>query len=148
MILSYRLRIGQEAILNDGVPLWGQYYKLYGGESDSNLYNFIDSSYLQLLVIYGLVYTIIIIGAFVYLSYKSYRRHNYVLLLALFIAGISGAIAQHFIQFFMNPLLLLLFADDDLENEETIVDYNKDEAQEYATNPPRYAAGNYASGIA
>jgi hypothetical protein len=47
------------------------------------------------------------------LGYQSYRRRDDTLLGALFIAGISGVIAQHFIQVFMNPLLLLLFARED-----------------------------------
>ena len=113
LVLSGRLGIGQEALVTKGIPLLGQFYKLRGGESDANLYNYIDSSYLQLFVIYGLVYTLLIISAYIKLGYQSYRRRDNNLLVALFIAGISGVIAQHFIQFNMNPLLLLLFTKDE-----------------------------------
>lgn len=117
LLLSGRLRIGQDALDDYGIPVWGQIYKLYGGESDPNLYNYIDSSYMQLLIIYGAVYTFLIILAYVYLGYKAYRQHDMVLLFTLFVAGISGAIAQHFIQIFMNPLLLLLFAYNDISTD-------------------------------
>ena len=113
LILSGRLDYGQEALSNYGIPLLGQLYRLQGGESDANMYNYIDSSYLQLFIIYGLCYTLLILIAYCILGYRSYLRRNYVILTALFVAGISGAIAQHFIQFFMNPLLLLLFTKDE-----------------------------------
>lgn len=119
LVLSGRLEIGQEALSNYGIPLLGQLYKLHGANSDANLYNYIDSSYLQLFIIYGLCYTVLIIAAFIKLGYQSYHRRDYTLLGALFVAGISGVIAQHFIQVFMNPMLLLLFVkEDDSQNTE------------------------------
>lgn len=119
LVLSGRLEYGQEALSNYGIPLLGQLYKLYGGTSDANLYNYIDSSYLQLFIIYGLCYTLLILAAYIKLGYQSYHRRDNTLLGALFVAGISGVIAQHFIQVFMNPLLLLLFAkEDDSHNAE------------------------------
>ena len=113
LVLSGRLDFGQEALSNYGIPLLGQLYRLQGGEIDANMYNFIDSSYLQLFIIYGLFYTFLILIAYCIFGYQSYLRRDYVILIALFVAGISGAIAQHFIQFFMNPLLLLLFTNND-----------------------------------
>ena len=113
LVLSGRLDYGQEALSNYGIPLLGQLYILRGGETDENLYNYIDSSYIQLFVIYGLCYALLIVLSYFLLSYQAYRRRDYVILVVVFVAGISGAIAQHFIQFFMNPLLLLLFTKDE-----------------------------------
>lgn len=127
IVLSGRLGIGQEALVTKGIPLLGQFYKLRGGETDENLYNYIDSSYLQLFIIYGLVYTVLILSAYIKLGYQSYRRRDNNLLVAIFIAGISGVIAQHFIQFIMNPLLLLLFTKDENHSD---IQYAETEVKE------------------
>ena len=107
-LFSGRLRIGHEAMADYGTKLFGQYYVQYGGQNAGDYYNFIDSSYIQLVVIYGIVYTALFIIAFIVVAYKAYKRKDMVLLLAIFVAGISGAIAQHFLQIYMNPLLLAL----------------------------------------
>lgn len=112
-LFSGRLRIGHEAMTDYGTKLFGQLYVQYGGQNAGDYYNFIDSSYIQLVVIYGIVYTALFIIAFIVVAYKAYKRKDMVLLLAIFVAGISGAIAQHFLQIYMNPLLLALTTKHD-----------------------------------
>lgn len=111
LLLSGRLSISQDVIREYGIKMFGQYYIQYGGTSSKIYYNFIDSSYLQLLVIYGIIYTICYVGAYVYLTYKAYKRKDEVLLIAILIAGFTGAISQHFIQIYMNPILIALFTN-------------------------------------
>lgn len=107
-LLSGRLRIGHEAMSDYGTKLLGQYYVQYGGQNAGDYYNFIDSSYIQLVVIYGIIYTVLLISAFVVVAYNSYKRKDFSLLLAIFVAGLSGAVAQHFLQIYMNPILLAM----------------------------------------
>ena len=109
--LSGRLDIGSETLIKEGITFWGQKVEMYGGNQSGDLYNYIDSSFLQSIVIYGVLFTIILLACFVYLCYKAYRRGDVVLLMAVFISGLSGLIAQHFLQIFMNPLLIALVAD-------------------------------------
>ena len=109
-MLSDRLRLGNEAFQEYGVKLFGQYYVQYGGQNSGDFYNFIDSSYIQLIIIYGAIYTMLFLFGFVDIAYKAYKRKDMAMLLAIFVAGISGAIAQHFLQIFMNPILLGLTA--------------------------------------
>jgi len=109
-LLSGRLRIGQEALVENGLTMFGQKYVQYGGNSPLYLYNFIDSAFLQLFIIFGICYTLLFLFAFTYIAYRAYKRGDKVLLIAIFIAGFSGMIAQHFIQIYMNPLLIALTA--------------------------------------
>lgn len=110
VILAGRLRLGNEAIAMYGTPLWGQELRMYGAGTEGKYYNFIDSSFIQLIVIYGIVYIILIILAYTIITYKAYQQKNYVLILAVLMIGISGLIAQHFLQICMNPFLIALIA--------------------------------------
>ena len=110
VILAGRLRLGNEAIAMYGTPFWGQKLKMYGGETEGIYYNFIDSSFIQLIVIYGIAYTILIILAYTIITYKAYQRKDYVLILAVLMTGVSGLIAQHFLQICMNPFLITFIA--------------------------------------
>ena len=109
--LSGRLHISQEALDKEGYTWFGQEYELIGGEADENLYNYIDSSYLQALVIYGIVFSILLLLSYIFIVGQAYRRKDYTFLYAIIVVGISGAIAQHFLQVYMNPLWLALTAN-------------------------------------
>ncbi len=110
--LSGRLSLGQEMLQKEGFTWFGQEIHLSGGLTDANLYNYIDSSYLQSLIIYGLLFSITLLYAYMVLANRAYKRNNVVFLYAMFVAGISGVVAQHFIQIFMNPLLISLTASN------------------------------------
>jgi len=110
VILAGRLRLGNEAIAMYGTPLWGQKIQMYGGETEGVYYNYIDSSFIQLIVIYGIIYTMLIILAYTIITYKAYQRKDYVLILVILMTGISGLIAQHFLQICMNPFLIAFMA--------------------------------------
>lgn len=117
IVLSGRLHIGQEALEKEGYTWFGQEYELFGGESDKNLYNYIDSSYLQALVIYGIVFSILLLLSYMYIVSQAYNRKDYSFLYAIIVVGISGAVAQHFLQVYMNPLWLALVANVSAYNE-------------------------------
>ena len=110
VILAGRLRLGNEAITMYGIPIWGQELQMYGAGTEAKYYNFIDSSFIQLIVIYGIVYTIFIVLAYTIIAYKAYQRKDYVLILAILMTGVSGLIAQHFLQVCMNPFLIAFMA--------------------------------------
>lgn len=110
VVLSSRLSISQDALDKEGFTWFGQEYEMVGGDAVKELYNYIDSSYLQSLVIYGIVFSILLLLLYMYITCQAYNRRDYVLLYAIIVAGISGAIAQHFLQIFMNPLWLAVTA--------------------------------------
>ena len=121
VVLSGRLHIGQDAFLQEGVTFWGQKVEMKGGETIGSMYNYIDSSFLQAIIIYGICFTFLFLAAYLIITYKAYKRKDYTFLCAIFIAGISGFIAQHFLQIFMNPLLISLFANNDMVDQSNVV---------------------------
>lgn len=111
MFFSNRLTITKEMLTQYGIPWLGQYFKVYSSaRDDGELYNYIDSSYWQMLLIYGVIYTSLVLLGYIILSIHATKKADYALLFAILIAGISGIIAQHFMEFYMNPLLLGIFA--------------------------------------
>lgn len=120
MLLSGRLEIGQDMLLYHGITFFGQIVEMNGGDVMAGEYSYIDSSFLQSIIIYGIVFSVILLIAYVSVSYKAYKRKDFVFLCAVFISGISGFVAQHFLQIFMNPLLIALFAEHITEENSDI----------------------------
>jgi hypothetical protein len=120
VLLSGRLGIGQEMLDYKGVTFFGQTVEMNGGDVSAGEYSYIDSSFLQSMIIYGIVFSALLIIAYMCVSYKAYKRKDYVFLCAVIISGISGFVAQHFLQIFMNPLLIALFAEHIIKDNSDI----------------------------
>lgn len=69
-ILTSRIRLGHDALINFGTSFFGQNLTLIGnaeitfGSAPANTYNYIDSSYLQIGIIYGLFILLIVLFLF------------------------------------------------------------------------------------
>lgn len=111
MISSGRLSLGQDAMIKYGIPPFGQFFEMYGAEVDPYYYNYIDSSYLQSLILWGWMITLVLVLAYIYISRQAYKRHDYPMLLAVLVAGISSVTSQFLFQIMSCPLLLALFAN-------------------------------------
>lgn len=110
LILAGRLELGNFIWTTEAIPLFGQKYEMYGGDEAGNLYNYIDSSFLQYIIIYGIIYSACIAFAYWYIGKRAYRKQYYIILYALMLSGINGFIAQHFTQIYMNPALIAAIA--------------------------------------
>ena len=113
MFLSGRLSLGQDAILYKGFPWLGQVYKMYGmGNSiGGDEYNYIDNTYVQYFVIFGIVATVALILCYVRICYKSYKQKILIIPLAVFISSLFGIITQFHFNVIYCPLLLATFSD-------------------------------------
>lgn len=109
VILSGRLQLGYNALTEYGIKLFGQYYIQYGANSGS-YYNFIDSSYIVLLIIYGLYYFILVMLTYVYICKRCCEQKDSLMISIVLIIGINSMISQHFMEFAYNPFYLYLFA--------------------------------------
>lgn len=109
IILSGRLQLGYNALTEYGIKLFGQHYIQYGADSGS-YYNFIDSSYLVLLIIYGLYYFILVMITYVYICKRCCEQKDSLMISIILIIGINSMVAQHFMEFAYNPFYLYLFA--------------------------------------
>ena len=108
--MSGRLTIGRMMLNQYDIKLFGQEINDYGyGGSltfKHNTYNYIDCSYLRILLKYGLVTFSILIVLNVFYYHKLYVNGNYMLLLLMLLVAINSIIAQHYLDFSYNFLLL------------------------------------------
>lgn len=111
-ISSSRLSLGNDAIIEYGLPLFGQTVVFYGwgNEDISHAYDYVDSSYVQYSIKWGIILMSIIIYAFYRIAKSAFRRNDLSLLFALVLAGIAGVITQFLFYFGYCILLLALFA--------------------------------------
>lgn len=110
IVFTGRLELSQDAVVKYGIPLWGQYFEMFGAEVHSYFYNYIDSSYIQSLVLWGWLMTILLITVYVYICKQAYKRHDIPLLYAVIVAGLSSVTSQDLFQIVHCPILLALFA--------------------------------------
>ena len=110
-LFSVRLDLGRLAFEKYPVNLFGRYIELIGNggstEWRSN-YFFIDSSYLYILFQYGIVFTAVVIGSFVWSSFR--RRNDLFFLVALFVIAINATTAHHLTHVQYNPFFMALLA--------------------------------------
>ncbi len=109
MLFSGRLSLGNDAINEYGFSFLGQYVEMVGcvdaaeGIEDTN---YIDNSYIQLLVIHGFVYAFFILGSVLYFVYRSLKQGFDYAIIAVIISILEGVVAQHFMLIEFTPLLL------------------------------------------
>lgn len=120
ILFTGRLSLGQDAIEEYGIPLFGQYIEMVGGDVKSDDYNYVDSSFVQAPLIWGVVLFILLMLIYEYIAYKAYKRKNYILLFAIAIAALSSVTSQYFFQIKFCPLLLAFLANHTVEEQDTI----------------------------
>ena len=112
--LSNRLELGQSALQDYDVTLFGQYIELvgFGGEYDpSQVYNFIDSSYLQIVLKFGGIYTITVTIISILFTYKLLRHKRFLFVLVICLFNLHGVIAHHLFNPIYNPFWILFLAE-------------------------------------
>ncbi|MCT3025555.1 hypothetical protein [Pediococcus pentosaceus] len=112
---SGRLGIVQNIMNEYGLKVFGQ--KIiehgWGGSGfylNTNIfkYTYIDSTYMRLLIIYGILITFLFI---VFISYLLKVNKNIKLILIIGLILLSGIIEQHFIDIAYNPFFIILVSD-------------------------------------
>lgn len=104
-ILSQRLRLAQVGIFNWGISVFGNNVDWI---TDPSGYNYIDSSYLNILICYGIVMFVLIIFLLTYISVKADKVRNFYLCLALTLWAIRAAVDPQLYIIWFNPFLLFI----------------------------------------
>ncbi len=114
---SERLNLAQKAFETYSVTPFGQTVPMYGnggGGKDTwpsgAEYFFVDISYQNILLTQGILFLILILLAYFYMSYK--RKSDRALLLCIIITAVNCMIAHHLAEIAYVPFALLLFAKD------------------------------------
>lgn len=112
IVLSNRLQYGADAINEFGISWLGQPVEMHGAIDAGGMaeYNFVDCSYVQFLIRYGVVFISLIVFLFIRMSLSAVSRDDRVLLFAIMIAGVSGIIAQFVFDYRYCVLFLALMA--------------------------------------
>ncbi len=110
VLLHQRLSLGSRAIMEHGVHLFAPGVRVYGGYSSADgFFNFIDCSYLSILIRFGLIPF-----AFYMLSMTviQVRQKKYLLgVIILAVCALSCVEEHHLFELPYNVFILLLFAD-------------------------------------
>lgn len=112
--LSSRLRLGKKGIDIFGFTLWGQDIPMIGLGStteDVDYYFFLDSSYLYILLQFGLLMLIVLLFVWLCIGIKSYRNHQWVLLWIIALVAVQCMVEHHMVSIAYNPFWLALLAD-------------------------------------
>lgn len=118
-ILSNRLSQGKQAFLEYPVKLFGQSIKMQGlgGETGAmhayREYFYIDSSYVQLIFINGVVMYLIVITLIVTSTYQFFKDKKYVLVISIVLVCISSMIDDLLLNMSYNIFLLSIIANTD-----------------------------------
>ncbi|PEH08174.1 hypothetical protein CP354_04910 [Lactobacillus sp. UMNPBX3] len=120
---SKRLEISHLAIEKYNVTLFGKHVLEHGFGSSQGIkhfyqsgmsgnYFFIDSSFIRLAIIYGLVIGIFVIIVMLLIGMRSISTRGFCLAAIVLLLGISCMIEQHLLDISYNPFLIALLADN------------------------------------
>ncbi|AXQ78534.1 hypothetical protein DDV21_005280 [Streptococcus chenjunshii] len=112
--LSGRLSLGKRALDLYGIKPFGQVIEFIGngGSTDSvSNYNFVDSSFLKVMLLYGAVFIILFIILTTIRSIQSVNSKDYYTLAVLLAVAVNSMVAHHLIEPYYNVFSILLLAD-------------------------------------
>ncbi len=108
-ILTKRLFYGKSAVDQYGIPLLGQPIK-WIGNADTGVYNYVDCSYMQILLEFGLVVLLLVVTAYTYLMLRSVKAKNLYFQMAIAFIVIFSITEPRLFQLAFNPFLILTFS--------------------------------------
>lgn len=113
-LFSMRLWLGNEALKKYAVQLFGNpevNFIGYGGKTESVFsYNYVDSSYIQMLFYYGSLIVVLLIILYLVRSWVIYKQRNYLLLTLLALITWNCMIEAFWIRPSYNIFFYALFA--------------------------------------
>lgn len=112
-ILHERLSIGYRGIVECGISLFASDVKIYGENASlSGFYNFLDCSYISVLIKYGILPLLFYIASMTFVQIRQKKYIYGTLLLA--VCALSCIEEHHLSEIPYNFFILLIFADLDI----------------------------------
>lgn len=112
-VLSGRLRLGKAAIKNYGINMFGTAFDLIGGGGENVYrwrYNFVDSSYVLILVRYGWIILLLICIIYILLVHKALKSEKRRVAIVMAIIAVHSMIEHHYLEISYNLFLIIPFA--------------------------------------
>lgn len=111
-MLSDRIRLTCIAVENYGIRLFGQYIEWVGGtnryDTEWRDYNFVDSSYMQILLNYGIIILLILLIAYYFLGREVVMAGDWHFGLAIILGSIHSTFDPQFLWMQYNIFILAL----------------------------------------
>jgi hypothetical protein len=112
--LSSRLRMSAVGFERYQLNLWGQFVEMNGfgwGESvDAENYFFLDSSYVSVLLQYGMVSLLFILALVVWIAWKAMNQGNWILVWIVMILSTACLMEHHLLNPSQHIFFILVFA--------------------------------------
>ena len=112
IILSNRIQLSHMAIENYGIRLFGQYIEWVGGtnayDTEWKEYNYVDSSYIQILLSNGIVILLILFLAYYFLGKEIIMARDWYLGLTIVLGAIHSTFDPQFLWIQYNIFILAL----------------------------------------
>lgn len=113
--INNRLIMGHNALLEHGVTLFGEKIRWVGfgglGYITNALkeeYNFVDCSYVKVLLDYGMIFLLIMLSGYALVSYRAIKEKDRFLCICILFMCIYSIIEPRIIEFGFNPFVLSL----------------------------------------
>ena len=131
-MLHNRLRYTYEGISSIGISMIGKMVEIVGasapGIGKSESYNFLDNSYVQIAVCYGMIAALIILGIWSYILFRAIKAGNRRIILVMIVIAVHSFEEHHFFDIAYNPLLFLPLAAG-FEDETPVFEFKKPSAR-------------------
>lgn len=108
--INERLSLGYSAYKNYGLHLWGKSIQWIGGANNyitySGEYNYVDSSYVQIILNYGIIIFLLVCLLFIVLGWKASKINDIYLILVLVIIALHSALDPQLFWMAFNPFIM------------------------------------------
>ena len=121
--ISGRLGFSLNAIHQQGISLFGKSFSMIGGgraEGYQEGYNFIDNSYINILVRYGIVLTAFLLATIIVIIIKNIKSRNTILPCAISLIAIHCFMEHHLIEITYMFFILALFSKSENNKNELL----------------------------
>ena len=112
-VFTGRLALGHEAISRYGIPIFGSDVEWKVGadiaRKGSN-YFYVDSSYLNNIITYGLLITVLMMGGFSLMGKKMHKEKKFVVCIVLIIMAVHGFSDPQYFSLKYNPFIVYIGA--------------------------------------
>lgn len=127
-LFSGRIRFAQEAILKNGISVFGRVFEMHGNGGtiflSGDKYNFLDGSYIYILIRYGLGISIIIVTLWIWMMIRAIRGGKRRIAFIMTIMAIYALSESHLQEINYNILISMpfcAFETDATETESSII---------------------------
>ena len=116
-LLSNRLDLGKKAFDIFSLTPFGQYIRLFGNAENLGFeyYFYIDSTYLQLIIMYGVVILGVVLLVFLLIGCRAKAQKDWIFLWIIGLIAAHSIIEQHLVELPYCPFVIALLADTEVK---------------------------------